>query len=277
MAEVSTAVCLSCGGPQSGTFCERCGEKRITAHDYSLLHFGKHLLETLTHFDFRSLRALWVLVRRPGLLTRDYLDGRRKRYVGPIQLFVIVNLIIAAIGFNTFRTPLYIQERDPPFAAQKRAIAADAQERSGKSREEFSSEFDRTAGLQAKTWIFSMIPVYALLLTVLYGFRRYYVEHLVFATHFYAFMLLWLFAGGMSSILVLRLFRVTLTDQVMQDAVGAVIVVGLAVHLYFALRRAYGGGATAAVARALVLAALFFPVVQLYRVLLFFVTLMMMH
>ena len=63
----------------------------------------------------------------------------------------------------------------------------------------------------------------------------------------------------------------------MQDAVGAVIVGGLAIYLYFALRRAYGGGATAAVARALVLAALFFPVVQLYRVLLFFVTLKMMH
>src|SRR5262245_7392607 len=127
VTDVSTAVCVSCGTPRAGRFCEACGEKRITTHDYSLVHFGENFLETLTHFDFRSLRALWVLVRKPGMLTRDYLDGRRKPYVGPIQLFVIVNVMTALIGFNTFRTPLSIQEHDPPLASQKRAISAAAQ------------------------------------------------------------------------------------------------------------------------------------------------------
>lgn len=277
MTDVSAAACVSCGAPQPARFCERCGEKRVTTHDYSIVHFGEHLVETLTHFDFRSLRALWVLVSKPGLLTRDYLDGRRKRYVGPIQLFVIINVISAFIGFNTFRTPLAIQEQNPPFATTKRLMAAEAQSHSGKTRDEFVREFDRTAGVQAKTWIFSMIPLYALLLTVLYGFRRYYFEHLVFATHFYAFMLVWLFVGVMTSVGILRLAGVTLTDWAMQNGIGGVIVAGLAVYLYFALRRAYGDGAAPATARAMVLAVLFFPVVQLYRVLLFFVTLNMMH
>jgi hypothetical protein len=277
VTDVAVDVCASCGAPQPGRFCERCGEKRITTHDYSIVHFGETLLETLTHFDYRSVRALWVLVAKPGLLTRDYLDGRRKPYVGPIQLFVIINLFSALLSFNTFRTPLYIQERDPPFAATKRAMAAEAQSHGGKTREEFVKEFDRTAGVQAKTWIFSMIPVYALLLMVVYGFRRYYFEHLVFATHFYAFMLLWLLVGGLAAILILWLAGITLSGEAMQNGVGGVIVAGLAVYLYFALRRTYGDGAAAATARAIVLAALFFPVVQLYRLLLFFVTLNTMH
>jgi len=277
VVDVVHAPCRSCGAPQAERFCARCGEKRVTTHDYSIVHFAEHLLETFTHFDFRSLRALWVLVSRPGALTRDYLDGRRRRYVGPIQLFVIVNVLTAVVGFNTFRTPLSIQEHDAPFAATKRDVAAKAQARSGVGRDEFVKEFDRTAGTQSKSWIFSMIPAFALLMTLVYGFRRYYFEHLVFATHFYAFMLLWLVVGGIFAIMLLRLFGVSLTGAILQNGVGGVILLGLAVYLYFALRRTYGDGAPAAAVRAVTLAVLFYPVVVAYRLLLFFVTLTMMH
>jgi len=44
MSQVSVDACLSCGAPQTGKFCAECGEKRISAHDYSLLHFGESLL-----------------------------------------------------------------------------------------------------------------------------------------------------------------------------------------------------------------------------------------
>jgi hypothetical protein len=277
MSEVVQAVCPSCGAPQARRFCEECGEKRIATHDYSLVHFAGHLLETLTHFDYRSLRALWALVAKPGLLTRDYLDGRRKRHVGPIQLFVIVNVITALVGFNTFRTPLFIQEHDPPFVQLKRGMVTTAIEHSGMSREEFTKAFDRNASTQGKTWVFSMIPVFALVLMLLYGFRRYYFEHLVLATHFYAFMLIWLLVGGMSTILALRLSGITLSGPAMQDVVTVPILAGFAGYLFFALRRTFGGGVFAAAVRAVVLAGLFFPIVQLYRVLLFFVTLKTMH
>src|SRR4051812_39674260 len=110
MTDVIDATCQSCGAPQPARFCAHCGEKRITTHDYSIVHYAEHLLEIFTHFDFRSFRAMYALVVKPGLLTRDYLHGRRRHYVGPIQLFVIVNIVFAFLGANTFRTPLRVQQ-----------------------------------------------------------------------------------------------------------------------------------------------------------------------
>jgi hypothetical protein len=65
VTDVSDALCASGGAAQPHRFCERCGEKRITTHDNSIVHFGEILVETLTHFDIRSLRALRLLVVRP--------------------------------------------------------------------------------------------------------------------------------------------------------------------------------------------------------------------
>src|SRR5204863_4719458 len=132
-------------------------------------------------------RAVKVIFSKPGEPSRAYLEGRRRSFVGPVQLFVIVNVVFVLIGGNVFKTPLRTQEDRWPFRGMKRAMAAAAIEHSGLSRESFERDFDRNAGTQSKTWVFSMIPVLALCLAMLYGFRRYYFEHLVFATHFYTF------------------------------------------------------------------------------------------
>ena len=179
MSEIEPVACLSCSALHGDVFCPKCGEKRITTHDFSIVHFFEHALETFTHFDYRSLRALKLLVLKPGELTRAYLHGKRKAFVGPLQMFVILNVVFAVIGGNTFRTPLYVQEQDAPLAALKRSMVAQQIERRGIEHKEFAREFDQNAGAQAKTWIFAMIPAYALILAVLYGFRRYYFEHLV--------------------------------------------------------------------------------------------------
>ena len=269
--------CPTCGSPVKGRFCGQCGEQRVTAHDYSVRHFAEHVFESLTHFDFKSLRAFRTLVSRPGLLTREYLDGRRRRYVGPIQLFVIANVLFALVGPTTFRTPLSVQENDPPFPAFKRALVAEAIAERKLEREEFRRAFDDAAGLQAKTWVFVMIPALALVTAALYGFRRYYFEHLIFATHFYTFLMLWmlvatvLLAGG------LALAGVRLTNQRFDGLVSPIIIVVLAVYLFSAFRGAFADRTAAAIARAAVVTALIFPIVLAYRFLLFFVTLRMMH
>jgi len=270
-------VCPTCGAPLPRKFCADCGEKRITAHDYSLVHFGEALVENLTHFDVRSFRALWYLVAKPGRLTRDYLDGRRRRYIGPIQLFVILNVVFALTGGNTFRTPLSVQEHDWPAAALKRGMVAQAIEKSGVTREEFTRQFDQNAGVQAKTWIFSMIPAFAICMAALYGFRRYFFEHLVFSTHFYTVFLVTIVVVGFLFWQTLKLAGIHLTGQGFDEKVSLTIVGVLIVHTYFALRRAYEDRPIAAMLRAIAAGALVTPVLFGYRFLLFFVTLKTLH
>jgi len=268
-----TAVCENCGAKQPDRFCSKCGEKRVTTHDYSVKHFAEHVVETIAHVDSRALRTLWGLVRTPGLLTQEYLRGRRQRYIGPVQLFVIVNIVFALIGPNTFRTPLAVQTHDVPFPAMKSAMVADVVARRGVEAREFAKAFDATAGLQGKTWVFAMIPGFALCLTVLYGFRRYLFEHLVFATHFFAFTLVLVLVMGFVLESALLAFGLPPTGPSLDEVISFSILAVLGAYLFPALRRVYGDTLVGAGARTLALVVLFYPLVLAYRFLLFFITL----
>lgn len=271
------APCLSCGAAVSGRFCKGCGEKRISPHDYSVTHFAESAFETFTHFDFKSLRALKVLILEPGRLTREYLDGRRKPYVGPIQLFVILNVAFALAGPNSFRTPLQVQEHDQPFPRMKQVMVADTMAERGVGRTEFETSFNDTAGVQGKTWLFAMIPLLAVCLAAIYGFRRYVFEHLIFATHFYAFLLAWMLAAWFGLALSLDVAGTRLSAQEVDNVASLIILAGAAIYLFLALRRSYGDRTVAAAVRSVALTALILPILLAYRFLLFFVTLASMH
>jgi hypothetical protein len=80
--------CANCGAALSGHFCHQCGQR---AHVHrSLLHLGEELLHGLLHFDAKAWRTLPLLVIQPGRLTRNYIDGKRTRYVSPLALFLFM-------------------------------------------------------------------------------------------------------------------------------------------------------------------------------------------
>lgn len=81
-------ACRNCSATLQGRFCHACGQ---AAHIHrSLLHLGEELLHGLFHFDAKGWRTLPLLVARPGLLTRRYIDGQRARYVSPLALFLFM-------------------------------------------------------------------------------------------------------------------------------------------------------------------------------------------
>jgi hypothetical protein len=80
--------CANCDAPLSGNFCANCGQK---AHVHrSLVHVGEELLHGITHFDGKAWTTLPLLVFRPGKLTRDYIEGKRTRYIAPVPLFLLI-------------------------------------------------------------------------------------------------------------------------------------------------------------------------------------------
>jgi len=275
MTQVTSGLCVSCGAPRAHNYCAKCGEKLVSTHDYSIAHFSAHIVEALTHFDVKSLRALKVLALRPGELTRAYLEGRRKPHIGPIQLFVILNVVFALLGGQTFRVALSSQN-SPPFADAKRALAARTQARLAVDDVEFEKEFLHEGATQAKTWVFLMIPLFAFALAALFGFRRYFFEHLIFSTHVHAFILGWLIVAGITIAWAFRSIGGAVRPY-SNAVVTVVILVGLLVYLHAAIRRAYGGGRLPAAARALTMTVLWIPILEIYRRLLFFITLELMR
>lgn len=80
--------CANCGAPLAGSFCSACGQR---AHLHrSIVHVGEEFLHGITHFDGKAWKTLPMLLFHPGKLTRDYIMGRRARYIAPVPLFLLV-------------------------------------------------------------------------------------------------------------------------------------------------------------------------------------------
>jgi len=78
--------CANCGWQVDGHFCGVCGQHAQV--DRSVAHIAEELLHGLTHFDGKAWRTLPALFFRPGTLTRDYVYGKRARYIAPMALFL---------------------------------------------------------------------------------------------------------------------------------------------------------------------------------------------
>lgn len=85
-------VCSDCGAPTSGNFCANCGQP--THVHRTLLHLGEELLHGVMHFDARIWRTLPLLWLNPGRLTREWVEGKRSRYVSPLAIFLFTLFVM---------------------------------------------------------------------------------------------------------------------------------------------------------------------------------------
>jgi len=87
--------CLNCGADLTGPFCSQCGQH---AHVHrTLTAFFHDLLHGVFHLEGKIWRTLPLLVWKPGLLTRSYIDGQRARFVSPIALFLFCVFVMFAV------------------------------------------------------------------------------------------------------------------------------------------------------------------------------------
>ncbi len=90
------STCRNCGAPAPGDFCGNCGQETRVA----LPKVGTFLREAAGRYvalDGRLLRTLIALVARPGFLTLEYFSGRRRRYIRPARLFLVLYLLLFAL------------------------------------------------------------------------------------------------------------------------------------------------------------------------------------
>jgi hypothetical protein len=121
--------CTDCGAELVGRFCHQCGQP---AHLHrSLLHLGEELLHGVMHFDGRIWRTLPLLLFRPGRLTREWVHGKRARYVSPLAMFLFT-------VFLTFMVLSLLPKSDSQDLADVtvKATADLAEERAGLARAE---------------------------------------------------------------------------------------------------------------------------------------------
>lgn len=93
-----TRSCANCGTPLAGKYCAECGQRHHEQPVHHFWHFVRETTEDLTHADSRLWQTLIALLFRPGFLTREFLEGRRVRYLPPIRLYLVVSVIFFIIA-----------------------------------------------------------------------------------------------------------------------------------------------------------------------------------
>ncbi len=115
-------VCSDCGAAVSGRFCQDCGQP--THVHRTLLHLGEELLHGVMHFDSRIWRTLPLLVINPGKLTREWVHGRRTRYVSPLAMFLFtIFIMFMLLSFMPVKAELPLDAPIQKTAMAKRLAA----------------------------------------------------------------------------------------------------------------------------------------------------------
>src|SRR5262245_46317289 len=91
--------CLNCGEPLRGSFCSACGQ-RVVPPDPSVAELAGDAWEELSGYDGR-IAATFRGLLHPGFLTREYVAGRRARYLSPLRLYLSVSVLYFLIAAST--------------------------------------------------------------------------------------------------------------------------------------------------------------------------------
>lgn len=262
--------CSNCEAPLAGDYCHGCGQK-AHLHD-KLKHLVEEFAEGIAHFDGRLWRTLPLLALQPGRLSREWMVGRRVRYMAPLHLFLLAVFLLFLIPNFTGRhlfdfgetpgevannTALWVDNPDGTrtavgpgeLEAFKRdeglqgsaAMAVDLVSKLAKNPQYYGYKMEALAYKLS----FVTVPISVVILWLLYAWRRGFslYHHTVVSLYGLGFLALLfafssLFSGGWAT------------------ALNLLILLAAPVHVAVHLRGAYGSGWFQTIARTLMLSVL---------------------
>ena len=264
----------------AGKYCSHCGQ-RFEHQIHSVLHFTREATEDLTHADSRLWSTILALLFKPGFLTREFLSGRRVRYLPPLRLYLVLSVLFFLVLGLIHHEPRLVTVKSgnrnpavmlvPPdevedFAARPGETPQQRDERvcnpdyDGPAQSlvlpllkqacrKFLADRGRAASEafvhNLPRAMFIVLPALALVMKVMYRRpRRYYVEHLLFFLHNHAF-----------GFLVFALL--ILATRFMPSAPGkwltSIVWLYVPYYLFVSMRCVYGQGRWATFAKLAVL------------------------
>lgn len=262
-AELEPRTCLDCGAPVTGRHCEQCGQS-TGVHVLSMREVAGDVTHSLLHLDSRVWRTLRLLVRRPGELTREFIAGRRQRYLPPFRLYLAISILFFALsallpGFSLVRTDAGGNEAIAPIVIEGRNQAASGSEPCTpdlpkifgvdwndplqraclKIRADGGAALAGRFAATAPRLMFLFLPLMAAVALLFYWKpRRLYAEHLVLFLHNHAFtFLLILVTQIVSAIALLQLPFVGVSGFI-----NFLLFLYLFHYIYRSMRVVYGEG-----------------------------------
>jgi len=92
--------CLNCGTILKGHFCHNCGQENLQIKE-SFGHMMNHAISDYFHFDHKFFHTLKPLLFKPGMLTNEYMAGRRTQYLHPVKMYIFISLVYFLVFFGS--------------------------------------------------------------------------------------------------------------------------------------------------------------------------------
>ena len=209
--------CRNCGSLLDGDYCGKCGQHNIDL-ERPIWSLAADVVRETFEVDGRVWLTIKTLFLSPGMLTGEFLAGRRRKYTSPLRLYLVTSISFFVIVAWLAQTGALLEPgQDPGFDAAVQARF-------------LSDDLPRL--------MFVLLPVFALLLKFAY-FDKLYFDHLIFSLHIHT-------VGYVVLALLLPLENVA--TQVLLMLVAQVVVFAYFIaHFVIAVRRVYGSTWTASI------------------------------
>jgi hypothetical protein len=223
-------------------YCSQCGEKRRDRTDWKLSNIAGEAFAEITNLEHSKLwQTFRLLLLKPGQLTREYWSGRRKRFLGPVKLYLVffaLSLVLYSIHWSTAIYDVRTFTAANPTGWLSRLL-----DELANARGMPASQFAQEVNSRWQSYISMSQVIYPLFvaLTLKLLFRRrslYFAEHLIFALHVLAFsFLLSALLWPVYALFGLRTSTETFTAASVLIMAASIVWTGL--YLLLAMRRAY--------------------------------------
>lgn len=109
--------CANCGTQRTGRYCSTCGQRHLDGR-LSVRQLVRDFLARIFDLESGLLHTVWRLTLAPGSVPRDYVVGRRSRYVRPGTYFVLISAL-SVLLFPLMKTSYvaYLQGAFDPILA----------------------------------------------------------------------------------------------------------------------------------------------------------------
>lgn len=241
-------ICQNCHREVELRFCGYCGQENVDP-DRSFVHLFKHFIEDFTHYDNSFWRTIKYLFFRPGFLTKEYIDGKRRHYLPPVRMYIFISFAAyLLIGIPLTSKPVIKTKiengtaNDTIASDQSQADVSSFQFGDYTSVRELDSahakkplgtfeyKFTRHVLLLKEKYtdkqlrgfilshffqsipktMFVFLPVFAFVLWLFHNKKRwYYFDHGIFTLHYFSFVLLSYATVYFISLIVGRIFNDT--------------------------------------------------------------------
>ena len=209
-------TCPNCEKKYNSDFayCPHCGQKN-TEPDLKFRHVFQDFLAGMFNVDSKFFQTFKLLLLSPGKLSKEYLSGKRTKYMTPVRIYLIVSFLYFGllsllpsgiivnnmgegstahgISFELSDTDSTVLKKTTPDTLKEKRNIADLEkelkEKIGKINTTYGKKaFSELLRKYISIGMFFLIPLTALIFYLMFYKGTYYIQHLVFVLHLQSVM-----------------------------------------------------------------------------------------